>query len=72
LLVTAIGIALPYTPVAAPLGLAPLPAAYFLYLVLALGAYLTLVEIVKYGVMRQLRSDGSSPERESRLVLRRA
>jgi Mg2+-importing ATPase len=54
LLVTAIGIALPYTPAAAALGLSPLPFAYFVYLALALALYLTLVELVKRRVMRQL------------------
>jgi Mg2+-importing ATPase len=67
LLVTAIGIVLPYTPVAAALGLAPLPPAYFVFLALALGAYLTLVELVKHRVMGQMRS--SSSDREPELAL---
>jgi Mg2+-importing ATPase len=70
LLVAAIGIALPYTPAATPLGLAPLPPAYFVFLALALGAYLTLVELVKHRVMRQLRA-GASPEQEQPLLPRR-
>jgi Mg2+-importing ATPase len=45
---------LPYTPLAHPLGLEPLPPGYFLFLVLAVGTYLVLVEIVKERVMRRL------------------
>ncbi len=72
LLITAIGIALPYTPVAAALGLAPLPPAYFVFLALALGAYLTLVELVKQRVMGQLQSSSSDrePEPTARRVVR--
>jgi Mg2+-importing ATPase len=54
LLVVVIAAVLPYTPVAHPLGLEPLPASYFLFLVLAVGTYLVLVEIVKERVMRRL------------------
>ena len=45
---------LPYTPAANPLGLEPLPPSYFLFLVLAVGTYLVLVELVKERVMRRL------------------
>jgi P-type Mg2+ transporter len=67
LLVTAIGITLPYTPLAGPLGLSPLPPAYFAFLVPAVAAYLTLVELIKQRVMRQLRTE--SADREPELAL---
>jgi Mg2+-importing ATPase len=54
LLVVAIGSVLPYTPAATPLGLEALPPGYFLFLVLAVGTYLVIVELVKERVMRRL------------------
>jgi Mg2+-importing ATPase len=57
LLIVLIGAVLPYTPAAAPLGFAPLPPAYFLFLALAVGTYLILVEVVKARVMQRLRPD---------------
>jgi Mg2+-importing ATPase len=54
LAVVAIGAALPYTPAARPLGLAPLPAGFFLFLVAAIGTYLAIVEVVKERVMTRL------------------
>jgi hypothetical protein len=45
-----------------------LPPAYFV--ALTLGAYLTLVELVKHHVMRQLRL-GAAPEQEQPLLPRR-
>ena len=59
LLIVLIGAVLPYTPAAGPLGLAPLPPAYFLFLTLAVGTYLVLVEIVKAQVMRRLRPEAA-------------
>jgi len=52
--VVLIGLVLPYSPMAARLGLAPLAAGYFVYLVLAVGTYLAIVEVVKGRVMRRL------------------
>jgi Mg2+-importing ATPase len=43
----AIGIYLPFSPLAAMLGFTPLPAAYFAFLAIATGAYLLLVEVAK-------------------------
>ena len=53
LAVVAIGALLPYSPVAAALGLAALPAATSPSFV-AVGTYLVIVEIVKGRVMRRL------------------
>jgi Mg2+-importing ATPase len=45
--VVAIGIYLPFSPLAGMLGFTPLPAAYFAFLVIATGTYLLLVEFAK-------------------------
>jgi len=47
-------VVLPYTPLAAIFGFAPLPASYFLFLGTATLTYLALVEIVKRRLMRSL------------------
>ena len=54
LLIVAIGMLLPYTPLAAPLGFTPLPALYFLFLAGMIVTYLLLVEVVKRWLMRRL------------------
>jgi len=51
ILVVVIGMVLPYTPFARPLGLEPLPAGFFLYLVGVVVTYLAIVEFVKRRVM---------------------
>jgi Mg2+-importing ATPase len=56
LLVVAIGILLPYTPLAGPLGFTPLPGLYFLFLMAMTVAYLVLVALVKRPLMRQYAS----------------
>ena len=43
----AIGMALPWTPLAPRLGMTPLPAAFFMFLLAATATYLLLVELVK-------------------------
>jgi P-type Mg2+ transporter len=53
LLVVAIGILLPYTPLAVPLGFTPLPGLYFLFLIAMTVTYLLLVELVKRPLMRR-------------------
>ncbi len=53
LLVVAIGILLPYTPLAGPLGFTPLPGLYFLFLIAMTIAYLLLVELVKRPLMKR-------------------
>ncbi len=47
LAVVAIGMYLPFSPLAGMLGFTPLPAAYFAFLVIATGTYLLLVEFAK-------------------------
>jgi P-type Mg2+ transporter len=49
----AIGILLPYTPLAGLLGFKPLPPLYFLFLVVMTAIYLLLVELVKRRLMRR-------------------
>ncbi len=43
----AIGMVLPWTPLAPRLGMTPLPAAFFVFLLAATATYLLLVELVK-------------------------
>jgi hypothetical protein len=45
--VVAVGVALPFTPVAELLGFVPLPATFFAFLVAVTLTYLVLVEVVK-------------------------
>lgn len=54
LLAVFVGIILPYTPLAGPLGFTPLPVLYFLFLVGMTLTYLLLVEVVKRWLMRRL------------------
>ena len=56
LLIVAIGILLPYTPLAGLLGFTPLPALYFLFLIAMTMSYLALVALVKRPLMRQYAS----------------
>jgi hypothetical protein len=44
----------PYTPLAAPLGFTPPPAAFLLFLLPATCIYLLFVELVKRGLLRRL------------------
>lgn len=53
LLIVALGILLPYTPLAGPLGFAPLPLLYYLFLAGVIVVYLLLVELVKRRLMRR-------------------
>src|SRR5215475_9511879 len=54
LLVALIGGLLPFTPLASWLGFTPLPAALFLFLVVATATYLLLVEMFKRRLMKRL------------------
>ncbi len=54
LLMVAIGIILPYTPLAGDLGFTPLPGLHFLFLAGMTITYLLLVELVKRRLMRRL------------------
>ncbi|MEP7242089.1 MAG: cation transporting ATPase C-terminal domain-containing protein [Gammaproteobacteria bacterium] len=58
LLVVLVGGILPYSPLAPPLGLHPLPAAYFLLLAVVTVTYLALVELVKGHVMKGILASG--------------
>jgi P-type Mg2+ transporter len=53
LVIVAIGILLPYTPLAGLLGFKPLPPLYFLFLAGMVVSYLLLVELVKRRLMRR-------------------
>jgi Mg2+-importing ATPase len=50
--VVVVGLVIPFTPIAAPLGFVPLPALYFGFLGIATVTYLGFVEIVKRRLMR--------------------
>jgi P-type Mg2+ transporter len=54
ILIVCIGIILPYTPLAGPLGFTPLPGLFFLFLAAMIITYLLLVEVVKRWLMRRL------------------
>ncbi len=54
LAIVAIGVLLPFLPIAGWLGFVPLPPAYFLFLVAATLVYLALVEVVKRRIMGRL------------------
>jgi Mg2+-importing ATPase len=47
ILLTIVGVILPFTPLAKPLGFVVPPPAYFIILIILITAYLTFVEIVK-------------------------
>jgi P-type Mg2+ transporter len=53
-LIVCIGLLLPFTPLAGPLGFVPLPLSYFAFLGGATLTYLVLVEIVKRRLIRRL------------------
>lgn len=54
LLVVAVGLALPWTPLAGPLGFVALPPAFFAFLVLVVATYLALVQLAKRALARRL------------------
>jgi Mg2+-importing ATPase len=54
LAIVAVGLLLPFSPLAAPLGFVPLPATYFVFLGVATSTYLILVEIAKRLFVRRL------------------
>jgi Mg2+-importing ATPase len=53
-IVVVVGILLPFSPLAGPLGFVPLPGTYFLFLGAATLTYLVLVEIAKRSLARRL------------------
>jgi len=58
LAVAALGVVLPFTPIAAPLGFVRVPAAFFAFLAAAVVLYLATVEIVKRRVLRTALTAG--------------
>jgi P-type Mg2+ transporter len=56
LLVVLAGILLPYSPLASVFGFTPLPALYLLFLAIATGSYLCLVELAKHFLLRRFLS----------------
>jgi Mg2+-importing ATPase len=53
-LIVCIGLVLPFTALAEPLGFVPLPLRYFVFLAGATVTYLVLVEVVKRRLIRRL------------------
>jgi len=53
LLIMGVGIAIPFSPLGAKIGLAPLPLAYFGWLLLTLLCYCTLTQLVKFWYIRR-------------------
>jgi len=53
LAVVAIGVYLPFSPLAAPLGFTPLPGAYFAFVAIATAVYLLLVQAAKVVLLRK-------------------
>jgi Mg2+-importing ATPase len=53
LLIVLVGAALPYTGLATPLGLRPLPPSFFLFLAAVVSTYLCVVEAVKRRVINR-------------------
>ena len=52
--IVSVGLLLPFSPLAEPLGFVPLPGMYFLFLGVATATYLVLVEIAKRVLVRRL------------------
>jgi Mg2+-importing ATPase len=52
--VVVVGVVLPYSPVARPLGMVPLPPAYLLFVGLIVPSYLILVELLKGRLLRRV------------------
>jgi Mg2+-importing ATPase len=49
-----LGVVLPYTPLAPWFGFVPPPVSFFAYLIIAVVAYLGLVDLIKHGFYRHL------------------
>ena len=52
LAITAVGVSLPWTPLASALGFVPLPGAYVLFMLAASATYLALVDVAKRRLVR--------------------
>ena len=53
----AVGILLPFSPLAGVLGFTAMPASYFVFLAIATGAYLVLVEFAKRWLLRRAKAN---------------
>ena len=53
-IIMAFGAYLPYSPLSAPLGFVPLPGRYWPLLLLTLGLYVGLTQVVKTWLLRRL------------------
>jgi len=53
-MVVLVGCALPFSPLACPLGFTPMPAGFFLFLVCMTSSFFLLVEVVKRRLMGRL------------------
>ena len=60
LAVVALGMYLPFSPLATPLGFTPLPASYFAFVAVATGVYLLLVEAAKRRLLRSGNRQGKA------------
>ena len=65
LIVVAIGVLLPFSPLANALGFAPLPAVYFAFLAIATIVYLWLVEVGKRILLRKEAQTGETRRYET-------
>ena len=66
LAVVTIGMVLPFTPLAHPLGFRPLPGPFFLFLIVAIISYLALIEVGKYWFYRSYRAAAAPAPRHRR------
>jgi Mg2+-importing ATPase len=57
ILAVMVGVILPYSPLAEPLGFVALPAGFYAFVILATLAYLVLVQIVKHRLMARLLAE---------------
>ena len=64
--VVLVGAALPYSSLAGLLGLVPMPAGYFFFVILLVPAYLTMVELLKARLLRRILRPEASTARSSR------
>ncbi len=72
LTVVAAGLAIPFSPLAEPLGFIPLPAEFYVFLVLFVGTYLVLVELVKRWLVKRALEGGVRHREDTPASQRRA
>jgi Mg2+-importing ATPase len=64
----AVGLYLPFSPLAAVLGFTPLPASYFGFVAVATGVYLLLVEFAKQRLFRAAAAKNATKSRRTLAV----